>query len=363
MPMALARILLTSTWVALAAPAFANGQDAQVTVTAVPATATLSRGAAQAGYAAYLIQVKNVSDDTLKILKITGNTSVTPAPPATTAGTADFVRKVGQGTDVSCVTTSGPTAIECTIVPLLPPYQSISFVVLFKTPTSGASIKFSTKTLYAEYEHHEPYFDDIESIYKSAVTALAAPSATQLESYVPDTGATLSTGATGDAVPTATDPWTTTIAVPGNNGTTLSVSEAIDPNSCGPGVLTCNVSAIALPGSFTTPVLIITLRRDVSTIGSATTYYSSRHYYKPPEPNIKNAVIEYKHVPTGTFVPVQNCARDYYGQPIVTPGLPGPGVPCIAKRKAYPKKSPTPIDLRGDWEFEIWAVDNGQYRG
>lgn len=356
------RFLLASSLVALAVPAFANGQDAQVTVTAVPATATLSRGAAQAGYAAYLIQVKNISDDTLKILKITGNTSVTPFPPATTAGTADFVRKVGQGTDVTCATTTGPTAIECTIVPLLPPYQSIGFVVLFKTPTSGASIKFSTKTLYAEYEQHEPYFDDIESIYKSAVTTLAAPSATQLDSYVPDTGATLSTGATGDAVPTATDPWTTTITVPVNGGTTVNVSEAIDANSCGPGVLTCNISSITLPGSFTTPVLIITLRRDVSTIGAATSSYLSR-YYKPPEPNIKNAVIEYKHLPTGTFVPVQNCARDYYGNPIVTPGLPGPGVPCIAKRKAYPKKSPTPLDLRGDWEFEIWAVDNGQYRG
>lgn len=356
------RNLLLCTLAVFVSPAFANGQDAQVTVTAAPATATLSRGATQPGYAAYLIQVTNVSDDTLKILKITGSTSVAPVPPATTAGNADFVRKVGQGTDVACVTTTGPNAIECTIVPLLPPYQSIGFVVLFKTPTTGASIKFSTKTVYAEYEHHEPYFDDIESIYKNATTALAAPSATQLDSYVPDTGATLSTGATGDAVPTITDPWTTTITVPNNNGTTLSVSEAIDPNSCGPGVLTCNISAITLPGSFTTPVLIITLRRDVSTIGSATTSYSSK-YYKPPEPNIKNAVIEYKHVPTGTFVPVQNCARDYYGNPIVTPGLPGPGTPCIAKRKAYPKYSPTPINLRGDWEFEIWAIDNGQYRG
>jgi hypothetical protein len=359
---AVVRSLFVSALAALSLPASAHGQDAQVTVTPVPATATLSRSAAQAGYAAYLIQVKNVSDDTLKILKITANTSVAPVPPALTAGTAEFVRKVGSGTDVACATTTGPTVIECTIAPLLPPYQSLGFVVLFKTPTSGASITFSTKTLYAEYEVNEPYYDDIESIYKTAVTALAAPSATQLDSYVPDTGATLSTGATGDAVPTATDPWTTTITVPSNNGTTLSVAESLDANSCGPGVLTCNISAIALPGNFTTPVLIITLRRDVSTIGSATTSYLSK-YYKPPEPNIKNAVIEYKHVPTGPFVQVQNCARDYHGNPIVTPGLPGPGVPCIARRKAYPKYWPIPLNLRGDWEFEIWAVDNGQYRG
>ena len=345
--------ILLCALVSIAPPSLANGPDAQVTVTPLPANATLS-GASQNRFAGYLVRVANVSDDTLKILKLTGKTTVAPAAAT---GTATFVKSIGSVTCTPIVATD----IECVINQLLGIGGSLQFVVIFKTPAfavvnSPTAINFATKTLYAEYEHHEPYIDDIEAAYKTASTALGAPSASQVDSYIPDTGATLFTGAGNSPSATLADPWTTEVSSPPGQASTASVLETIDPTTCAADLLTCNISAISIPdvSVAVAPFLKITLRRDVSTIGSASTSYSKKSDDDKRKPNIKNWVVYYRKNTSGpdsTFIAVPECYK-VLGVVVPMPGVPGAGQPCVAKRTAIPKTDPV-VDDRGDWKIEI----------
>ncbi len=345
----------------------ANGPEASVSVSAVPASTSVSR-AGSPNYAAYAIEVKNITyDDKLRIVKLTGNSSVWVGDVRLPTAVATF--DSDDSASVTCVaTTPDLTGIECTIARDLFPGESLTFTVVFKTPVAdpsipetGATIKFSTKTVYAEYEHNEPYFDDFETIKRTGTTALAPLSATRVETYIPGAvAATVFTGTGGAPSATAADPWTTRVVIPSGQRTTARIEEATLPESCAPDTPICFSSALTIPGSYVTPVLKIFLRRDVTTIGSTSTM-SSLSYYKPKAPNINNAVISYQQSPpSGPFVDVPNCLKDYYTKAIIPPTAANPR--CIAKRTAFAKKYPVPLVDQGDWEFEIWAIDNGVYR-
>jgi hypothetical protein len=91
--------------------------------------------------------------------------------------------------------------------------------------------------------------------------------------------------------------------------------------------------------------LKIWLVRDASTIAKGAKISSAKIYYTGSNP------------PSLGFYPYQvlPCTDTSYGP------LPMPGIPCIKSRTEFTKKTaPTP-DWVGDWQFEIWAKDNGKY--
>jgi hypothetical protein len=72
--------------------------------------------------------------------------------------------------------------------------------------------------------------------------------------------------------------------------------------------------------------------------------------------------VYYRKLDTDPFQIVADCTDTSNGN------LPQPGKPCEdrTQRKAYPSKNrpkdpPVPAGFEGDWQFVIYAVDNGKY--
>jgi hypothetical protein len=230
------------------------------------------------------------------------------------------------------------TAIECSIGQLRGGGGSSSFVVIFQAPTEGASVDFAWTNYYSEGSNDNGAHTDTNSGTTS--TTLGTPIATELKTYVPPTGGTFFTGSTG--VATLSDTWTTTVNVP--SSAKAEVIESTLPSTCAPNLLTCEVSTLTIPGIF--PKLIIKLRRDASTIAKSAKISSARIHYSNPTTPDPRITYPYELLP---------CTDTTWGP------LPQVGIPCLNKRTEYTKRTaPTP-DWEGDWEFEIWALDNGKY--
>jgi len=341
--------------------AWAHWAPVSVTATATPATATLSRTGVP-NYAAYVVTINNPTSQPLKYVQFSAKTTVAP-----TSGIARFFSSSGLPTPCTAAGTDG-SSVQCGIPVPINPGAKLSFTLVFTTPTAGTSITFASKTIVGDDAYHcNP------PLLASATTSLEAPSDDGVVSYVPLTGATVFTGTGSSPSATTADPWTTTVTIPPGTATTATIGESVNPNSCSADLLTCNISSLTIPGTFNH--LVITLRRDVSTIASSGDDDDdddhgshgkdgqwTRGHDKDPrhggwsrKPNIDNAVIYYEHVLGAGFVPVPNCSDD--------PSLPQAGRPCIKSRKAFPKCPPTPLIDQGDWWFEIWAIDNGRYQG
>jgi hypothetical protein len=321
----------------LAGLALAADPNVVVSVTAAPPTVTFSRPFATPAlptYAAYTVTISNNGANTLNNVVFTGATAVALVNGPTAS--APFFQAVG----LACQTTSaGPTSIACPIGQLRSGGDSRSFTVLFSAPVQGNipaapdAVNFSWAFNYAEGPNDNPGSAHQDTQFGTAVTSLGTPTDSQVKSFVPASGGTIFTGL--DGVATAADPWTTTVSIPSLAEAT--VVESLILQSCSADLLTCNASELTIPGTFAQ--LVITLRRDKTTIR--------------PGAKIGNAEINYAHDGIN-FAPVQSCD--------VTGG-PAPGVPCLASRKAYTKKNAPNADWIGDWEFIIFALDNGQYRG
>jgi hypothetical protein len=327
-------LLFVAATIGVATSAFAGDPNVISTVTAVPSIVTYSRPEESPPlitYAAYEISVVNNSTNTLNNVRVVGSTSVAGSTQA-----APFVASIGLG----CVTTNmSATAIECSIGQLRGGGGSSSFVVVFQAPTEGASVDFAWTVYYAEGSNDNGAHADTNSGTTS--TALGTPVATELKTYVPPGGGTFFTGSTG--VATSADPWTTTVNVP--SFAKAEVTESTLLSACAPNLLTCEVSTLTIPGIF--PKLIITLRRDVSTIAKSAKISSARIYYDNPTTPDPRITYPYEVLP---------CTDTTWGP------LPQAGIPCINKRTEFTKRTaPTP-DWEGDWAFEIWAIDNGRYQ-
>lgn len=324
--------LLPLTGVALAAD-----PNVVVSVSAAPPTVTFSRPFATPAlptYAAYTVTIANNGTNTLNNVVFTGSTAV--ALVNGPAASAPFFQSDG----LACQTTNaGPPSIACPIGQLRAGGDSRSFTVLFSAPVQGTlpapadKVNFSWAFNYAEGPNDNPGAAHQDTQTGVTSTSLGTPTDSQVKSFVPAGGATIFTGLSG--VATAADPWTTTVAIPSLAEAT--VVESVLPQSCSADLLVCNASELTIPGTFAQ--LVITLRRDKSTI--------------KPGAKISNAEITYAHDGVN-FTPVQSCDLT---------GGPAPGVPCLASRKAYTKKNAPNAEWIGDWEFIIFALDNGQYRG
>jgi hypothetical protein len=321
-----------------------NDGDLHTDIAAVPPSVTQST-AALATYATYTVTVtkKDAPDGQHGQLRFQGSTSVADLP----AGSTESATLVSfSGAHCSSV---GSSTIDCDIDGTLNATgQTVSFSVTFKTPSAGTSITLGGQTLATESSFGNTYFEVTDSA--SATTVLTVPDPNKVSTYVPTT-TTKTTFYTGIHGGTATqdDTWTTTVVVPpASQATTASVAETVSAVTCAANLLTCSTSALAIPGTFAN--LTIILRRDATTIARHAKISSAKIFYDNPA-----------HADPRVAYPLQvlPCNDTTYGP------LPQSGIPCIASRKDYPdrssRKQPVPAGFEGDWEFVIFAIDNGRF--
>lgn len=341
--MAVARYALLAAGIVFggSGSALAANADVQVTVTPQPSEVSVKRDGLVT-YAAYLVTVQSKTTNVINQAVFAASTSVVNGVAGDTAG---YVQAVPA---TSCQSTAA-TSIQCNIGQLRgvsdPVGSKASFVVIFKAPGHGTEIDFNWTFTYSNGGSPTSTPSTITSSTGTTPTALTTASSAQqligFTSYFPTVGGTFFTAfpqanAVG-GVATSTAAWTTTVLIPNQvTPNTVTVAQSIALESCSSDVTVCNQSDVTIPNQSFSGLTII-LRRDASTIKAGA--------------KISNAVVFYRHLPTATPIHLQSCAL----------GGPAPGVPCIASSTAYTKKNaPTP-DFIGDWEFVIYAVDNGRF--
>ncbi len=319
---AAAALLLAAT------SAFAGKQPAvEVTITALPAEVTLSRPASTpplASFAAYRVTIANNSINVVNHVYLVGSTAV-----GGSGEKAPFAESIG----AACTPLDAArTQIKCPVGQLRGRGGSATFTVLFKAPAAGQKVTFTWQGIFAEGTTDNPgaAHRDTTAV-GTTTTLLQAPNANEVKTFVPSGGGTVFTGTSNIANPH--DPATTTVSVP--KAASAEIVESINPQSCAADLLVCFTTDLTIPGTFAN--LVITLRRDASTI---------RKYA-----NIANAKVFYAadDVHFAEVLPCE-CTKDG----------PAPGAPCIDSRKAYNKYNAPSAGFIGDWEFTILAVDNGR---
>lgn len=332
------------------------------------------------GSGAYLL--KNVSGNTINDITITFTATVTDgAEKLKLFDTATYLAGLPAGCtyptgDTNPLAIANPLTITCKLRQFKAGDSFPAFTVFYEAPAKVTNdvadaagtdqVKLDIRVVYAEgTSGGNPRPNSVVNVTDGGVVTLGTENPTLVRSAVPKAGSTLFTGVgvtTLGAVATASDPWTTTVIVPANftvptgNYTLATIEEASTPTGTGTidctlasNLSNCSSTTLTIPGSFAK--LIIFLRRDASTlvfpnkpneINSAKVFYSL-----PAQPDPR--VMYPLDVPA--------CTDTTYGV------LPQIGIPCIKARKRYTNSnSPTPsTEWLRDWEFEIWALDNGKY--
>lgn len=277
------------------------------------------------------------------------------------------------GTTTVSYTPASDSYIECPIGQLKAG-TSKSFYVYFlapKAPTPVATeqippeqIQFDWRLNYGEATNDSGGASRQDSQQASAAPVLLGTfNPESVKSSVPPTKKVeLFTGTFGIATNYLTgDGWTTTITVPSVNATNAKATIDESKASCSFGTtVLCAVysdisvkdgdgNTVVFPATnanAATNALIIKLRRDASTIPSGSRLRDAAVYYAPD--SIANPQV------------IPDCA-------VYPLGMPGPDAQpvkrCEVKSARIEYKNnnaPTP-DYVGDWEFTIWATENGKY--
>lgn len=342
-----------------ATSALATDPNIVFDVSPLPETVTSSRPSLET-FAAYRITIANDSPYTAKSVKLKGQTTVVGSSES-----APFVS--ANGAACQPIYTPPSSAVEC-VIGQLAGYASVTFSVTFAAPANGTRIEFASATFHqrADLGYYAPV---IVSPVLVVHTQLVAPNPLQVATFLPEaTGGTVFTGSNG-GVALSGDVATTTVDVP--RSATVAIDETPDPTPpiC-PGVPVCppNVSQLTIPGTF--DHLTITLRLDATVIPKRSKGSEGQRSGDHDDderntggggagkkPSINKAKVYYQADPTPANPhpqPVEVLACSITGGP-------SPGTPCIASRTAYTKKNAPSPDFIGDWEFVIFAVDNGRY--
>lgn len=353
--------------VALTPFAAAHELDIRVAVQPLQPTATYSKPAtadpvrpATTNYLGYAVSISNLSDDRLDDVHFVGSTQVTAAGEAAVFASA---------TGATCTPSADGKSIDCAIGPLGRGQAFPTFTLFFATPVRATSlpagdaaactttdcVSFSGQVVYTERPSY--YRSEVESQpWRAPAVALALPAAGVARSAVPSTGLTLATGDGG--VSLGTDLFTTQIVVPAGyvapSGSlpTAEILESPDSVNCS-ALISCFRSNVTVPGTFS-PYLTVVLRVDATNIKRGT--------------KIGSVLVSYEGLVIG------DCASP------TTPRT--DGIPCIAKRVAYPVPRPpkrhdlddrdstdsakkprnAPSDLDGDFEWTLINLKNGSYK-
>jgi hypothetical protein len=304
-------------------------------VTPVPGQVTLNRAAgtgslALDSYASFFVPLRNDGGSTLNLVFF--NATVSSDQQAVVV---DSVIGLPAG---SC-SGVGTATIACSIGSMAK-NTGKDFYVVVRAPQQGSSIVMN---YLSGGDEGNGGGNGCCNLAGSATTGLRDPATDPLArerttSFVrPGIEQSYFTG-TGTAA-TATDPWLTFVTVPASSQqiTTLEIVETSSNVPLASNLFSREVSSLTIPGTFAS--LRIILRRDSSTIASSAKIASARiYYYGGTDPGALG---------TELFA--------------CTAAGPAPGVPCIASRVEFSKKTaPTPAWER-DWQFEILAIDNGRY--
>ena len=305
-----------------------------------PGTVTLTR-AGQPINASYRVTIQNGTTNNLNAVSLTGTTVVRGGTDANAA----VIEAQVIPTSTNCGLDT-PTKITCSIG-TLPPGGNLTFVVVVKSPVTGASIDFNWTFAGSEGNSTNGCCITQGTATTTLVDALTNESAKRhVQSFVKAAGGTFFTGATG--VATQADPWTTTVTVPDFSSmplqlyTTADVTETELLASCSAVNLKCNQSLLTIPGTFGN--LEITLQQHPSIIKTGS--------------KIENWVIAYSKNPGNLlaypYFNLQRCSA--------TAVAPVAGTPCIDTCKEYTRKSdPLTPAKWGIFECKIKAIDNGGY--
>jgi len=240
----------------------------------IPATTSPAKPALVT-YVGYAVNIRSdpTNTNTINNVRFTATTSVTDSTEKATFDSAE---------GATCVPTNPDgTSIECTIGQLRAGQTYPTFAVFFRAPEKATTaplvdeVAFSGITYYAEgtggVDNSIPQNSTVS--WSSLPVTLGTTNPTVVKSAVPKNGGTLFTG--DGAVATSTDTWTTTVSVPPTAAyTTADIAETVSPLTCAPDLLTCSTTTLKIPGSFAQ--LVITLRRDVSTIAKSAKISSAR---------------------------------------------------------------------------------------
>jgi len=331
--------------------AHAGAGDVITSVTPLQSNVTYSAAASGAApelttFIGYTVTVGNAptNNNTINKFRFTGTTAVTDAAEKAVFSSSD---------GLACGASSDGTSIDCAIGTLRAG-QSVSFAVFFKTPHKALNgvadaahtdfVAFSGTTFYAEGNGGVPNSvpDNSTKPWTAAAVELGTNNPSFVKSAVQKSGGSLFTGS--GAAATAADTWTTTVVIPATTTFTTAQIEETSDVPLASNLLDRSITTLAIPGSF--QQLVITLRRDASTIVKGAKIASARVYYDSPTTPAPGLAYPYEVLP---------CTDTTHGV------LPKLGIPCINRRTEYTKKTaPTP-DWEGDWEFEIFALDNGRY--
>lgn len=354
MPRSLRAAFLALSLSGLLGPVQAADPDVTATVLPVPDFVTLSRPTAVPSaltyYAAYEVKIINNSTNVLNNVRFVAHSVVIDSAAAPLL--IELAPFVPDALSPNCSSVAAPAsapansrAIECTLGQLRGGGGAAStsaFTVIFAAPVAGAQVKLVWTAYFGEGGTDTPGASHVDFRSGTALTTLGTPQTESVKSFVRSGGGALFTGA--DGVARLGDSWTTRVEIPGS--AKAEVVETTVATPLAPNLFDLSSSTLTIPGQF--PLLKIYLRRDASTILKGA--------------KIDNAIIYYDRQAAGPIgypyavLPCSDTSLSHLGA-----SLPLPGIPCINLRTAYTKRTaPTP-EWEGDWQFEIFAVDNGQY--
>lgn len=337
-----------------------SGPDVVTTIAAAPTSVTYATTALPT-YASYTVTLAHYAsrNELLKPVSFNASTAVLDMKNLAVPGQSATI--VAASLPAGCSVGATPTNVTCTFPNgLYYKTDKITFTVTVRAPAAGHHISFAGTASWVEcddYKNRVQY-----GPLTTATTALSAPDPLAVSSYVPSGGGKLYTGTNG-GIPTsaASNTLSVTVTLPTSAAaTTASIVNKIADPTCprAPNLLDCSTSTLTIPGTFAN--LVITLRRDASTItrrakiGNAIVYYDQPSH---PAPGIPYAGFGFQ---------VPACTDTTYGS------LPRSGVPCIKSRTAvYAPRTSKDRDEDCDpddkskkllyWEFVILAVDNGRF--
>lgn len=311
-------------------------------------------------YVGYQVTVSNVGGNTVNNVRFFGWTTVTDPDES-----APFSQPPAN--DATCSAIANPPSlnlpanartISCDFGQMRAG-SSVSFTVFFDAPVKDTNsptpngvagqcaatdcVHFRGFTAYSEGSNDSGGSNPNDSnSWLAGEVLLGTPDPTQVKTAVSKAGGVFFTGG---QIATSSDTWTTTVSVPATTAvTTAEILEEVTLGGCAADLTTCAATTLAIPGTFAK--LIITLRRDASTIANGAKISSARIYYSSPTTPDPRITYPYEVLP---------CTDTTYGP------LPQVAIPCLNKRTDFTKKTAPTAEWIGDWQFEIFALDNGRY--
>lgn len=361
-------VRLRSVWLAMVLGAAAGavsatgstGPEVVTTIAPTPASVTYST-AGLPTYASYTVTLAHYASRNELLKPVSFNASTTVVDASNVAVPGQSAAIVASSLPAGCTIGATPTSVKCTFPNgLYYKTDKITFSVTVSAPGAGHHVNFSGQ---ASWTDCDDYWHRVETgPTVTAATALTAPNPLAVSTFVPSGGGTVYTGTNGGLPASTTSAtWAAKVTLPTSaSSTTASIVNLIADPACprAANLLDCSASTMTVPGTFAN--LVITLRRDASTITKRAKIASAIIYYD--QPGHPAAGIPYANY--GFQLP--SCTDTTYG------ALPRSGVPCIKSRTEVfvPRTSKDRDEDCDDrdkskklayWEFVILAVDNGRF--